>query len=322
MHRFFDSIFCKNGQALKMFRPKILVHLGASEVPLQFHEESLKYVQLAVETGSKLAYSGAKAEDVVAATIKVLEDCPVSDAGFGSVFNAEGKHQMDAGIMTGDKRYGAIASIHNVQNPIYVARKMLDDPKFSILCAEGAMDFVRKNNFELVPDSKFVTPYNEYIRNQYGAHGDPLDLFVRPEDEHGTVGCVVMDIYGNIAAGTSTGGTPFAPKGRIGDSPFPGCGVWADDEDGAVSCTGYGEEILVNLLAAKAASLLEKNSSMESAQKAIEKFAQRPRSVGGLIIISKKTGDYGYFHNTKHMPVAMLMDDGSIKSGMTFDSIQ
>jgi len=305
-----------------MFKPRILVHLGASDVPEQFRAKSLEYVKLAVEAGSKVANAGGSAEDIVAATICVLEDCPVSDAGIGSVFNAEGKHQMDAGIMTGDKKYGAVVSVHNIRNPIKAARKMLDDSKFSILCAEGAMQFIEKHGFEMLPDEAFRTEYNQYYIDTYKNHGDPLDLFVKPIPKFGTVGCVAMDVNGRIAAGTSTGGTPFAPKGRIGDSPFPGCGVWADDDDGCTSCTGYGEAILVEQLGAKAAGLVKDHHPMEAAKIAITRFSRLPRAVGGVIMISKKTGEYGLFHNTEHMPFAMLMDNGEIKSGLSIKDLQ
>ena len=306
-----------------MQAPKILVHLGASDVPPQFQEKSVEWVRKAVERGYEVARSGAPAEDIVAATVSVLEDSPVSDAGMGSVFNARGEHQMDAGIMTGDKRYGAIVSINGVRNPIQVARLMVDDARYSILVGEGAMDFVREKNIPLLPPEAFKTEYNTYIEETFHGHGDPLDLFVvPPEMDHGTVGCVAMDVRGNIAAGTSTGGTPFAPKGRAGDSPFPGCGVWADDGDGCVSCTGYGESILTELLAARAAQRSTQVSAMEAAKGAIEAFAKTPRSVAGLILINKKSGEYGLYHNTAHMPFAFLNEDGSITSGLSVHELK
>ena len=280
-----------------MFQPRIIVHLGASDVPEQFQEESVRWCRKAVETGYALAKTGAKAEDIVAATVSVLEDSPVSDAGIGAVFNANGGHQMDAGLMTGDKLYGAILSIHNVQNPIQVARLLVDDPRYSIICGEGAMEYVHKHNIPLLPDDAFITEYNTFIRNQAA---DPLDLFVTPSKsppDHGTVGCVVRDIHG--------------------DSPFPGCGVWADDSDGGCSCTGYGEQILVETLASRAASRLTKMPAMEAAKEAINAFAKTPRSVGGLIMICKETGEYGLYHNTQHMPFAYLNDDGSISAHLS-----
>lgn len=305
-----------------MFQPRILVHLGASDIPPQFREESLEWVRKAVAHGAEVARTGAPAEDIVAATITVLEDCPVSDAGFGSVFNAKGSHQMDAGIMTGDHRYGAILSLHGVQNPIMVARRMVDDPRFSILSGEGAMELVKEMGVPILPDDAFETRYNRFIQDQFADHGDPLDLFVKPPPDHGTVGCVARDIHGHIAAGTSTGGTPFAPSGRVGDSPFPGCGVYANDSEGCCSCTGYGEAILVELLGAKTAERLPKMPPMQAAKEAINAFAKSPRHVGGVICLKKETGEYGLFHNTEHMPFAMLMDDGSIFSGLSVSELK
>lgn len=299
-------------------QPRIVVHLGASDVPTQFHEANLIWARKAVERGYEVAKTGAPAQDIVTAAVSVLEDCPVTDAGFGSVFNAKGEVQMDAGIMTSDSKYGAIVSITGVQNPIQVARLMLDDNRYSILAGEGAMEFVRDRGIPLLPPEKFVTEYNTMIQKEYGGHGDPLDLFVPPD--HGTVGCVAMDVHGNIASGTSTGGTPFSPKGRVGDTPFPGCGVWADSTCGS-STTGYGEQILVELLAARAGDRVSRMPAMAAAKEAIQAFAKTPRNVGGVIIIARETREYGLFHNTKHMPFALLNDDGTITSGLCAEDL-
>jgi isoaspartyl peptidase/L-asparaginase-like protein (Ntn-hydrolase superfamily) len=290
-----------------MVKPRILVHLGASTFPAQFQAETLKSAERAVLGGYAVAETGASAEDIVAATVSILEDSPVTDAGIGSFYNALGQVQMDAGMMTGDKRYGAIASVHGIRNPIKAARVMLDDPSYSILVGEGAMDFIRKNGFETLPDEAFVTDFNKYVQQNLAT--DSLTVFL---PDHGTVGCVVRDIRGNIAAGTSTGGTPSAPKGRVGDSPFPGCGVWADDADAAVSATGYGESILTELLAATAARFAAENGAMKGAERAIQKFARTPKSYGGVVLIVKETGEYGIAHNTSHMPHAWLTDDGTV----------
>jgi isoaspartyl peptidase/L-asparaginase-like protein (Ntn-hydrolase superfamily) len=304
-----------------MSTPRILVHLGASDLPSQFHAEALKAAHEAVEAGSRLAAKGACAEDIVTEAIAILEDSPVTDAGFGSFFNALGEHQMDAGLMTGDKRYGAVCSVHSIRNPIRAARLMADDPCFSILVGEGAMDFVRSRNFELYPPSAFQKVYNVWVQDQF--KGDPLGPFAGMSvPEHGTVGCVVRDVRGRIAAGTSTGGTPFAPKGRVGDSPLPGCGLWADDADACCSCTGYGEAILTELLAAQTAKRSLTMGAMEAAKAAITEFARRPKALGGVIMVVKESGDYGLFHNTEHMPFAMLNDDGSITAALSVGELR
>jgi isoaspartyl peptidase/L-asparaginase-like protein (Ntn-hydrolase superfamily) len=274
---------------------------------------ALKGAREAVEIGARLASNGASAEDVVAAAIAVLEDCPVTDAGFGSFFNAAGEHQMDAGLMTGDKRYGAVCSVHSIRNPIKAARLMVDDRNFSILVGEGAMDFIRSKKFELCPAEDFKKSYNVWVQKHF--NGDPFGPFAT-FPEHGTVGCVVRDTEGRIAAGTSTGGIPFAPKGRVGDSPFPGCGVWADNADACCSCTGYGEAILTELLAAQTARRSQTMGAMEAAEASIRAFAKHPKAVAGVIMVVKETGEYGLYHNTTHMPFGMLNDDGTITVGL------
>ena len=304
-------------KSFSKLHPKILVHLGAAKLNNRFHEEALEYIKKAVKKGYEVAKSGLPAEDIVSSTISVLEDCPVSDAGIGSVFNSKGGHQMDAGIMTGDKRYGAMISLHNIRNPIQAARLMLDDPKFSILSGEGAMEFLKQKNIPTVPDSLFQTSFNTYIKNYLQKKKDK-------SIDHGTVGCVVMDMNGNIAAGTSTGGTPSAPFGRVSDSPLPGCGVWADDQNACCSCTGVGEFIQVHLLAAKASFKVNSMCAMDAAKKAIQEFADTfsPKIDVGLILIDKKTGNYGFAHTSLHMPIAFLNEDGRITCGLSMKELR
>ena len=118
----------------------------------------------------------------------------------------------------------------------------------------------------------------------------------------------------NIVAGTSTGSTPFAPLGPVGDSPFPGCGVYANDAQGCCSCTGYWEAILVEGLGAKTAERLPKMPAMTACKEAIKNFANSPRHVGGVICIKKENGKYGLFHNTMHMPFAFLKENVTIEA--------
>ncbi|KAK8899451.1 Isoaspartyl peptidase/L-asparaginase [Tritrichomonas musculus] len=293
--------------------PKILVHLGAAKLDDRFHKDALEYIRKAIKKGFEVAKSGSPAEDIVTSAISVLEDCPVSDAGIGSVFNFKGEHQMDAGIMTGDKKYGAMISLHNIKNPIQAARLMLNDPKYSILCGEGAMEFLKNKGVPIIATSQFQTEFNTFILDQiHNKKGQNFD--------HGTVGCVAMDINGRIAAGTSTGGTPSAPFGRVADSSLPGCGVWADDNDACCSSTGIGEFILKHLLAAKAAFKVNEMSAMEAAREAINDFSNsfsKRKIDAGVILIAKKTGEYGFSHSSVHMPIAFLNDDGSITSGLS-----
>jgi isoaspartyl peptidase/L-asparaginase-like protein (Ntn-hydrolase superfamily) len=293
---------------------RILVHLGASQLESIFHAESLEWVRKAVHHGFEVAMQGALAQDIVAETVSVLEDCPVSDAGFGAYYNAKMEHQMDAGIMTGQKQYGAIASIHNVQNPIRVAKLVLNED-FSLLVGQGAMEFVEEKGIPLLPHEQFSTRYNEYVREHIKTSSGVFED--HGAADHGTVGCVARDNYGNIAAGTSTGGTPLARRGRVGDSPIAGCGVWADKRV-ACSCTGYGEAILREGLARNAARRIKKTDAMSAAKAAVQKFGERGKlNLAGVIMLTKETGEYGLYHNTDHMPFAMLNGDGTITSGLS-----
>lgn len=196
--------------------------------------EALRIAQSVLDTGGS-------ALDGVETTIRFLEDCPLFNAGKGAVFTAEGINELDASIMNGkDLSCGAVTGIQNVRHPISAARKVMEESPHVFFSGAGATEFAKDQGLELVDSSYFYTEksWERYLR----AKAAKEKQVALPETlKMGTVGCVIRDTQGNLAAGTSTGGMTWKKHGRIGDSPVIGAGTYADNKTCAISCTGHGE---------------------------------------------------------------------------------
>jgi beta-aspartyl-peptidase (threonine type) len=228
--------------------------------------------------------------------VVVLEDNPLFNAGTGSTLNSLGKVEMDAAIMEGTNlRAGAVAAVPGIKNPIKLARRILEDGRHVMLACEGALLFARQIGFPEIPADALIV---ERVKQRW-------------ESRHGTVGCVALDSAGKLAVATSTGGTFNKLPGRIGDSPLPGCGTYANSY-GAVSCTGDGEAIMRVVMARDAVQLLQAGlEPSEAANAAVAKLEQLTGSTGGLIVIDRH-GQFGYARNTTHMPVCAINRSGNI----------
>ncbi len=274
----------------------LIIHGGAK--PWDPAEEAANREGLvqAVEAGRKVLSHGGSALDAVEASIRMLEDLPVFNAGTGSVPNAAGGVEMCSGIMDGrDLSAGAVGAIRQVKNPIAVARQLLGE-KEVLLVGEGALMFAREKGAPLVSDEELLAE-QEKERIAEGAHD--------------TVGAVAMDSRGNLAAGTSTGGLSGARVGRIGDSPLPGGGLYADNHIGAVSFSGDGETIARLALAARIMASLEDGDAVEQAiAKSVAKLPGTggAEADGGGIGIAK-TGEIGWAHNSPMFAVALVTKD-------------
>jgi beta-aspartyl-peptidase (threonine type) len=205
----------------------------------------LDAIHATLEEGRRILAGGGTALDAVEACCARLEDDPLFNAGRGSVLNADGQIEMDAGIMDGATlRAGAVAAVHHVASPIALARLVLARSAHVLLGGEGAMAFAEACGVMRVPEAYLIPAArrDEWGRSRAIAGGPPP-----PADAatgHGTVGAVAWDRAGNLAAATSTGGTVNKHPGRIGDSPIIGAGVYADNATCAVSATGRGEDLL------------------------------------------------------------------------------
>ncbi len=297
-----------------MIKPAIIVHGGAWDIPYDEHRAHRNGCRIAVVAGYKILAGGGSALDAVEAAVIILEDDPAFDAGTGSHLNRAGGIQLDAGMMDGNTlQVGAVAAIENVKNPIKAARKLLTG-KHNMFVGSGATEWARRAGIPLVEPETMVVPREQKRYEQSLKDGPPqIDgAFRRPD---GTVGAVAIDQNGNLAAATSTGGTLFKPAGRVGDSPLPGCGYFADNQSAAVSSTGHGESIIRIQLARTAADFSKSMASTESGQdrflakraahSAIDTLANRVDGRGGLIMVDR-LGRIGFAYNTPHLARAFL----------------
>ena len=225
-------------------------------------------------------------------TIKIIEDSPLFNAGKGSVFNSEGKVENDASIMRGnDLNAGASSGTSNVKNPITLAANIMNHSEHVFLSGKGAENFAKNRNLEIVNNEYFHTKfrYNQLL-NKKG------------EDKYGTVGCVAIDVNGNIVAGTSTGGMTNKKWGRIGDSPIIGAGTYANNSTCGISSTGSGEYFIRTVAAYQVSSLLENhNYDLKKAMnKVIHEKIGAIGGDGGMIGIDKNS-DISMEFNTPGM---------------------
>lgn len=210
-------------------------------------EEARPYeaaLESALERGWALLAAGAPALDAVEAVVRELEDCPLFNAGRGSVLTHEGRVEMDAAVMCGrTQAAGAVSGVRRVCNPVRLARRVLEHGEFVYLAGEGAAEFARREGLPMESEDYFITaPRMRQLDEAIGRGVVALD-----HDKFGTVGAVALDRAGHLAAATSTGGLVNKRFGRVGDSPVIGAGTYADDRACAVSCTGYGEAFLRNV---------------------------------------------------------------------------
>jgi beta-aspartyl-peptidase (threonine type) len=219
----------------------------------------------------------------VEAAVRVLEHDPTFNAGRGSVRNSDREVEMDAAIMDGATLdLGGVAAIRDVLHPVTVARLMLRE-RPTLLVAEGASRFAKAHGAEIC---------------------DPAELLIAPEDAgHDTVGCIALDMQGNLAAGTSTGGLEGCAPGRVGDSPLPGCGLYADNAVGAVVFSGDGESIARTMLAARVIHSLEAGSPQPAIEAAIKQLGRVGGEAGGIVL--DRAGRVGWSHNSAHFVVGI-----------------
>ncbi len=261
-------------------------------------------LQNALDAGKEVLTSEGSALDAVMASVQSLEDCPLFNAGKGSVFNAQGKHEMDASVMCGKKlSAGAVSLIHNIANPILLAKDVMLQSDHVLLAGEGAMEFAEDMGYTLAPDSYF---YDKYRYQQWqaikGSDDFKLDHWDGQDKKFGTVGAVALDIHGNLAAGTSTGGMTNKKYGRIGDSPIIGAGTYADNRYAAISCTGSGEYFIKGVAAYDVIAMMHYgNKSLEEASSiCIQEHLLSIGGDGGLIAIDSE-GNISMPFNTEGM---------------------
>ena len=275
----------------------IVIHGGAGiilkeNISKSKEDSIINKLDEAISKGWELLKKGQSSEMAVIETIKILEDSPLFNAGKGSVFNSEGKVENDASIMRGnDLNAGASSGTSNVKNPITLAANIMNHSEHVFLSGKGAENFAKNRNLEIVNNEYFHTKfrYNQLL-NKKG------------EDKYGTVGCVAIDVNGNIVAGTSTGGMTNKKWGRIGDSPIIGAGTYANNNTCGISSTGSGEYFIRTVAAYQVSSLLENhNYDLKKAMnKVIHEKIGAIGGDGGMIGIDKNS-DISMEFNTPGM---------------------
>lgn len=259
----------------------------------------------ALAAGYTLLEKGAAAVDAVEAAVAVMEDDETFDAGRGSFLTQDGRVQMDALLMNGENlRTGGVACVERLRNPIRAARLVLDKSPHVYFVGTGAERFARQHGMALCDNMDLVIPREQerlYKAQANELAGLPDETFSGSLDSHDTVGAVALDLHGNIAAGTSTGGTLNKAPGRVGDSSLIGCGCYADNLSAAVSLTGWGEPIMKLVLGKWAVDRVAAgHSPQESAQAAIDYLYSRLGGHGGIILLGPD-GRVGLAHNTPRM---------------------
>ena len=289
--------------------PVLIVHGGAWEIPDGAVDDHLNGLKQALIRGWDVLKQGGSALDCVEETVVVLEDDPTFDAGRGSILNTDGSVEMDASIMDG-KGFdaGAVAALRNFANPIRIARKVLDETEHMLLAGQGCEAFALNQGFHQVPIEELLTPRELKRLERLMSDSD----FETPHafgKKKGTVGAVALDAHGDIAAATSTGGTPKKLPGRVGDTPLIGCGTYAENGVGGVSCTGWGESIMKVMLARETAEALRTgHSSRQSAERALNVLKERAGGLGGIICLDRE-GEPGAVYNTPRMAWGYMRPD-------------
>ncbi len=286
-------------------KPVLLIHGGAWAMPddaIAAHEEGIAN---ALAAGYALLEQGATAVDAVEAAVAVMEDDETFDAGRGSFLTQDGRVQMDALLMNGENlRTGGVACVERLRNPIRAARLVLDKSPHVYFVGTGAERFARQHGMALCDNMELVIPREQERLFKAQADelaGKPDETFSGSLDSHDTVGAVALDVHGNIAAGTSTGGTLNKAPGRVGDSSLIGCGCYADNLTAAVSLTGWGEPIMKLVLGKWAVDRVAAGASPDkAAHEAIDYLFTRLGGHGGIILLGPD-GRVGLAHNTPRM---------------------
>ncbi len=312
--------------------PTLLVHGGAWAIPSSEAPAHEAGVRTALETGYAVLARGGSALDAVEAAVVVLEDDPTFDAGRGSFLTSDGRVQLDALLMDGGRmKAGAVACVERIRNPILAARLVLEQSPHVYFVGPGAEAFAASHGMTLIDNSELVLDRErrrlDHAQKRQAAgltdetfsghvHRDdksPETAAVavsgdepewrRPESHasHDTVGAIALDARGNLAAGTSTGGTLNKTPGRVGDSSLIGCGCYADNLSAAVSLTGWGEPIMKLVLGKWASDRVAAGSAPEfAAREAISYLFNRLGGHGGIILLGPD-GRFGIAHNTPAM---------------------
>ncbi len=292
-------------------------------------------LNIALQKGYAVLKQGGTSEKAVETAIMVMEDSPLFNAGKGAVFTNEGKNEMDAAIMDGKTlKAGAIAGVTTIKNPIRGAIAVMEKSPHVLMAGKGADLFAKEQGLEIVDPSYFYTEarYKALIKakeeekveldhtenTKKEIQKKPKTGFVKDEDliftegkKYGTVGCVALDKFGNLTAGTSTGGMTNKRYGRIGDAPIIGAGTYANNNTCAVSATGHGEFFIRSVVAYDISALMDYKglSVKDAADEVVMKKLVERGGEGGVIALDRN-GNFAMPFNSEGMYRGYVKADG------------
>jgi len=284
---------------------------------IEAHERGISN---ALDAGYAVLERGGTSMEAVEAAVVVMEDDETFDAGRGSFLTRDGRVQLDALMMSGeDLRAGGVACVERLPNPIRAARLVLEKSPHIYFVGLGAERFAMQHGMKLCDNMDLVIPREQkrlYAAQEADLKGLRDETFSGPMDSHDTVGAVALDCFGNLAAGTSTGGTLNKAPGRVGDSSLIGCGCYADNQSAAVSTTGWGEPIMKLVLAKWTADRAASGGAPAlAAEEAMTHLKNRVNGHGGIIVLNAR-GEFGIAHNTPRMAWAtktVQREDAGVK---------
>jgi L-asparaginase / beta-aspartyl-peptidase len=286
----------------------LIIHGGAWNIPDALVDGHRAGVQNALKAGWDVLEKGGSAVEAVEQSILLMEEDETFDAGRGSFLNAAGEIELDASIMNGKNlKAGAVASVQNVPHPITLARVIMEKSDHVLLVGLGASRFAKEHKVKTCsPDDLIIEREIERWRLAQ-KEGKKGGVFTRTGGPGDTVGAVALDGAGNIASGTSTGGTPNKYPGRVGDSPLIGAGTYADNSVGGASSTGWGEALIKVVMAKQVLDLMERNGHdpEAAARDGVALLKKKVAGYGGVIALSPD-GKTGCAFNTPRMARAYL----------------
>ncbi len=302
-------------------RRAIVVHGGAGDWPRRLHHSALRGVRNAADLGFKVLDRGGLAMDAVEEAVVSLEDNPSFNAGKGSALNLRGEVECDAAIMDGKTlRGGGVALLKGVKNPVRAARIVMDKTDHVLIAGYAARMIALTNG---VPRADLKVPrrvedwktgLRKLRKRKLGYRSntskDLIEEFLARVSD--TVGALALDSEGNLAAADSTGGMGLKLPGRIGDTSILGAGLYADNDSGAATATGIGEQAMRLVISKRACDLMRRDAATSAAVKVI-RYATRRLGIGTGLISMDRKGRYGVAHNTRNLPWVARTSRGTVE---------
>ena len=316
-----NKVFAQSGQMSAKYT--LVIHGGAGTIlkSSMTPEREKAYndaLDRALQTGYDILKKGGSALDAVEATVRVMENDPLFNAGKGAVFTNEGKNELDAAIMDGKTQAaGSVAGVTTIKNPISAARAVMEKSVHVMMTGKGAEQFAAQQGLEIVDPSYFYTE-DRWRGLQRARAADSLKRMEKKQsyiqnhdDKFGTVGAVALDRFGNLAAATSTGGMTNKRFGRIGDAPIIGAGTYANNKTVAISCTGWGEYFIRLVMAKTISDMMEfgRMSLKKASDEMVMKRLPALGGDGGLIAVDSK-GNIAMPFCTEGMYRGYVKEDG------------